>query len=203
MTTPASCSLYFRSGTSDKVYNIQLVNTSAGWEVHAQYGRRGSSLTSLVKAVTPNYSVAVREYNALRDSKTSKGYTVGALSGKSLAVSSAPAAPAAPPKPAEPLPTVPSWAGFSDFYAECATLLGRSSSLFTDPQGDLVLMADIAGGLQDGVVDAVREVRACKKLADVPSLLSGEGKAWYELLSDAQKTQFVTDLHSACKKAKV
>jgi hypothetical protein len=41
--------LYFRQGSSDKVYHLQLENTQERWSVEAQWGRRGSALQSDTK----------------------------------------------------------------------------------------------------------------------------------------------------------
>ena len=42
--------LYFRQGSSDKVYHLQLENIEDKWSVQAQWGRRGSALQNDVKA---------------------------------------------------------------------------------------------------------------------------------------------------------
>jgi predicted DNA-binding WGR domain protein len=42
--------LYFRQGSSDKVYHLQLAKENDQWSVHAPWGRRGSSLQSELKA---------------------------------------------------------------------------------------------------------------------------------------------------------
>ena len=41
--------LYFRQGSSDKVYHVQLENVDDQWSVQVQWGRRGSALQSDVK----------------------------------------------------------------------------------------------------------------------------------------------------------
>src|SRR6266481_7549028 len=42
--------LYFRQGSSDKVYHLQLENVDDRWSVQAQWGRRGSALQRGIKA---------------------------------------------------------------------------------------------------------------------------------------------------------
>src|SRR6266446_3709745 len=41
---------YFRQGSSDKVYHLQLENVDDRWSVQAQWGRRGSALQRGIKA---------------------------------------------------------------------------------------------------------------------------------------------------------
>ncbi len=71
-----SIHLAYHDGTSDKVYNVQLVESSGGWEVNFQYGRRGKTLIEGTK--TNGHSVALhlarQIYNELVDSKKDKGY---------------------------------------------------------------------------------------------------------------------------------
>jgi bifunctional non-homologous end joining protein LigD len=57
--------LYFRQGSSDKVYHLQLVNVDDKWSVEAQWGRRGSALQSDVKANGVPYEEAKRVYDRI------------------------------------------------------------------------------------------------------------------------------------------
>lgn len=71
-----SVNLYFREGSSDKVFNLQLVNESAGWIVRSQNGRRGSTLTN--REVTTghvSYEIAKAAYDGKLKSKLKDGYT--------------------------------------------------------------------------------------------------------------------------------
>ena len=77
--TQQSADLYFREGSSDKVYHVQLKAHGEEdlYSVYFQYGRRGSSLNSGVKNSSPlDFDSAVKVFNSLVKSKTSKGYLV-------------------------------------------------------------------------------------------------------------------------------
>jgi bifunctional non-homologous end joining protein LigD len=68
--------LYFRQGSSDKVYHLQLENAQEQWCVQAQWGRRGSSLQSDIKVSDSTYEEAKRVYDRLLREKTGKGYQI-------------------------------------------------------------------------------------------------------------------------------
>jgi predicted DNA-binding WGR domain protein len=68
--------LYFRQGSSDKVYHLRLENADDKWSVEAQWGRRGSALQSDVKANGVPYEEAKRVYDRILREKTSKGYQI-------------------------------------------------------------------------------------------------------------------------------
>jgi bifunctional non-homologous end joining protein LigD len=68
--------LYFRQGSSDKVYHLQLENTQDRWSVQAQWGRRGSALQSDIKVSDTTYEEAKRVYDRLLREKTGKGYQI-------------------------------------------------------------------------------------------------------------------------------
>jgi len=68
--------LYFRQGSSDKVYHLQLGNVDDKWSVEAQWGRRGSALQSDVKANGVPYEEAKRVYDRILREKTGKGYQI-------------------------------------------------------------------------------------------------------------------------------
>lgn len=74
-----SVSLYFKSGSSDKVYHAQLEAAEGGFVVNFAYGRRGSTLTTGTKTKAPvEYAAAERIFDKLVAEKQSKGYTEGA-----------------------------------------------------------------------------------------------------------------------------
>ena len=68
--------LYFRQGSSDKVYHLQLESAEDRWSVQAQWGRRGSALQSDVKVSGTSYEEAKRVYDRILREKTGKGYQV-------------------------------------------------------------------------------------------------------------------------------
>jgi len=68
--------LYFRQGSSDKVYHLQLENVDNKWSVHAQWGRRGPALQSDVKASNTTYEEAKRIYDRVLREKIGKGYQI-------------------------------------------------------------------------------------------------------------------------------
>ena len=68
--------LYFRQGSSDKVYHLQLENVDDRWSVQAQWGRRGSALQSDVKANGVPYEAARRTYDRVLREKMGKGYQI-------------------------------------------------------------------------------------------------------------------------------
>jgi bifunctional non-homologous end joining protein LigD len=73
-----SVSLYYREGSSDKVYHVQIAEASGGYAVNFQYGRRGSSLQSGTKTPQPvTLGQAEKAYAKLVAEKKGKGYTEG------------------------------------------------------------------------------------------------------------------------------
>jgi bifunctional non-homologous end joining protein LigD len=68
--------MYFRQGSSDKVYHLQLENVEEKWSVQAQWGRRGSTLQSDVKVSNRTYEEAKRVYDRILREKTGKGYQI-------------------------------------------------------------------------------------------------------------------------------
>ena len=73
-----SIKLYYREGTSDKVYQVSLEQESAGWVVNFAYGRRGSAMNPGTKTKSPiAYSQAKSIYDRLVAEKQGKGYTPG------------------------------------------------------------------------------------------------------------------------------
>jgi len=71
-------SLYFKEGTSDKEYHLQLEKVKGGFVVNFQYGRRGSSLKSDTKTDTPvSEAEADKIYEAKLREQLRKGYSEG------------------------------------------------------------------------------------------------------------------------------
>lgn len=70
--------LYYKEGTSDKVYQCAIEAAGERFVVNFQYGRRGSTLNTGTKTNVPvDYDNAKRIYDKLVREKTSKGYTPG------------------------------------------------------------------------------------------------------------------------------
>lgn len=75
MSTEKSASLYFKEGTSDKVYNATVEEVDGGYVVNFAYGRRGNSLTTGTKTTSPvSLDAATKIFDKLLKEKTSKGY---------------------------------------------------------------------------------------------------------------------------------
>src|SRR5687767_7679065 len=73
-----SVTLYFRQGSSDKVYQAAIEPKDGGYDVTFAYGRRGSALTAGTKTNAPvPYEDAKRIFDKLIAEKTAKGYTPG------------------------------------------------------------------------------------------------------------------------------
>lgn len=71
-------SLYYKDGSSDKVYHAQIEEKDGGYVVNFQYGRRGSTLTAGTKTKDPiDLAKATKTYTALIKEKMGKGYTEG------------------------------------------------------------------------------------------------------------------------------
>jgi bifunctional non-homologous end joining protein LigD len=76
----AAVSLYFREGSSDKVYHARIVpNGNDLYSVAFQYGRRGSTLQTGTKTAAPVALAQARKiFDKLVAEKRAKGYTEGA-----------------------------------------------------------------------------------------------------------------------------
>lgn len=74
-----SATLYFKSGSSDKVYHAQIdAAAEGGYVVNVTYGRRGGTLSTGTKTKTPvDYEAARRIFEKVMTEKRSKGYTDG------------------------------------------------------------------------------------------------------------------------------
>ena len=71
--------LYYREGTSDKVYHLYLTQslTDDFYAVISRYGRRDGGLQQTQKAFDSNLEAAEKEWNRLHHDKLQKGYQVG------------------------------------------------------------------------------------------------------------------------------
>lgn len=70
-----SISLYFKEGSSDKVYHASIEDAGSGYVVNFSYGRRGSTLKSGSKTTAPcSISEARKIFDRLVAEKTGKGY---------------------------------------------------------------------------------------------------------------------------------
>jgi bifunctional non-homologous end joining protein LigD len=74
MAAIRSVRLFFQEGSSDKVYNADLLEDGGKFTVHVEWGRRGSSLSSGNKAVKVSREVADRTFDKLVREKRGKGY---------------------------------------------------------------------------------------------------------------------------------
>lgn len=70
--------LYYKDGSSDKVYQAQIEEKDGGYLVNFQYGRRGSTLTAGTKTKEPiELEKAEKTFASLVKEKNAKGYTEG------------------------------------------------------------------------------------------------------------------------------
>jgi len=70
--------LYFKSGSSDKVYQASIEAQDGRFVVNFAYGRRGATLQTGTKTSTPvDYEAAKAIYDKLVKEKTGKGYIPG------------------------------------------------------------------------------------------------------------------------------
>jgi bifunctional non-homologous end joining protein LigD len=71
--------LYYREGSSDKVYTASIDSSGGGFLVNFAYGRRGSTLQTGCKTAKPvGYAEAKKLFDKLVAEKTAKGYSPGA-----------------------------------------------------------------------------------------------------------------------------
>ncbi len=77
--TVAQISLYYKESSSDKVYNVQIIDKgSQQFTVDFSYGRRGSTLQTGTKTATPvALPAAQKVYDKLVAEKKGKGYSEG------------------------------------------------------------------------------------------------------------------------------
>jgi bifunctional non-homologous end joining protein LigD len=77
--TSERVSLYYREGSSDKVYQAAIEPAGSQFVVNFAYGRRGATLTTGTKTSSPvDYAAAKKIYGKLVGEKKAKGYTEGA-----------------------------------------------------------------------------------------------------------------------------
>ena len=77
-TTNENITLYYREGSSDKVYSASIQPSGPGFIVTFAYGRRGATLNIGTKTHSPvGFDEAKRIYDKLVKEKTAKGYTPG------------------------------------------------------------------------------------------------------------------------------
>jgi len=70
--------LYYRQGSSDKIYQASIEPKGDGYVVHFAFGRRGTTLQTGTKTTSPvDYAQAKGFYDRLVREKTTKGYTPG------------------------------------------------------------------------------------------------------------------------------
>ena len=78
LTELPTTTLYYREGSSDKVYQCQIEQAGERFVVNFAYGRRGGTLNTGTKTNVPvNYDDAKRIFDKLVKEKRSKGYTEG------------------------------------------------------------------------------------------------------------------------------
>ncbi|MBI3852719.1 MAG: WGR domain-containing protein [Verrucomicrobia bacterium] len=79
METQVQVTLYYREGSSDKVYQCAIEPAGDLFVVNFAYGRRGSTLNTGTKTSSPvDHAEARRIYDKLVKEKKAKGYTAGA-----------------------------------------------------------------------------------------------------------------------------
>jgi len=77
--TPERVTLYYREGSSDKVYQAAIEPAGDQFVVNFAYGRRGTTLTTGTKTSSPvDYDTAKVIHSRLISEKKAKGYTEGA-----------------------------------------------------------------------------------------------------------------------------
>ena len=77
MTELPSTTLYYREGSSDKVYQCQIEPAGERFVVNFAYGRRGSTMNTGTKTNVPVNFDAKRIFDKLVKEKRAKGYTEG------------------------------------------------------------------------------------------------------------------------------
>jgi bifunctional non-homologous end joining protein LigD len=78
METKEQVTLYYRAGSSDKVYQAAIEPEGESFVVNFAYGRRGSMLTTGTKTSSAvDYDTAKKIFTKLINEKKAKGYTEG------------------------------------------------------------------------------------------------------------------------------
>ncbi len=76
--TKESTTLYYREGSSDKIYQAAIEEATGGFVVSFAYGRRGSTLQTGTKTQKPVPLTSAKDiFDKLVQSKMAKGYTPG------------------------------------------------------------------------------------------------------------------------------
>lgn len=73
--SPNSQKLIYTQGTSNKEYNVSLMNENSNWQVVVSYGQIGKKMTTETKIETANLSEAQKVYIDVLSEKMAKGYT--------------------------------------------------------------------------------------------------------------------------------
>ena len=82
--------LYYREGSSDKVYQASIEPQGEGFVVNFAFGRRGSTMNTGAKTSSPvDYDSARKIYDKLIREKKAKGYAEGPDSAQQGAARSA------------------------------------------------------------------------------------------------------------------
>src|SRR5436190_7983010 len=77
-TEQEQITLYYREGSSDKVYQLSLEQLGNGYVVNYAFGKRGTTLSTGTKTSSPvNCDAARAIYEKLVREKKAKGYTEG------------------------------------------------------------------------------------------------------------------------------
>jgi bifunctional non-homologous end joining protein LigD len=77
-TVADTVTLYYREGSSDKIYKASVEPSDNGFVVNFAFGRRGSTLQTGTKTPAPvAYPAAKKVFDKLVQEKTAKGYTPG------------------------------------------------------------------------------------------------------------------------------
>ncbi len=75
---PESVTLYYKAGTSDKVYQVCLAEKDGGWVVNYGFAKRGATLRWGTKTNTPlDYAAAKKIYDKIVAGQLKEGYTPG------------------------------------------------------------------------------------------------------------------------------
>jgi bifunctional non-homologous end joining protein LigD len=78
VTEPEKVTLYYRQGSSDKVYSVAIEPSGPGFVVNFAYGRRRGTLQTGAKTTSPvDHAEAKKIFDKLVKEKTAKGYTPG------------------------------------------------------------------------------------------------------------------------------
>ena len=175
MTTLAAPSeratLYYRLGSSDKIYQCFIEPSGNGFIVTFAYGRRGSTLQTGSKTAEPvDYATAKNIFDKLVQDKTAKGYTPGTEGTPYQGTDDAPRSTGILPQLLNPIDdglaatllTDPAWLTQEKLDGK-RVLIRRS--------GDTILGIN-RKGLQIGLSEPI--VRCARTISGMQGLLDGE-----------------------------